>query len=289
MIDIMNKEYNIKSKKSEDISIEDIANCLNDLEGINSFFILERGDCSYLQCINYNSSILIEERIYKDDGFKHYVLGHSDCSENIGSNCSKNLDFNSYDTIGFHFTENNENELVIDDKFFKRYSNEVFSIEEAIAIFTDYYTNILFEDIVKRDITFEFGKIKKGFIFIKWLNSAVDSFNETLEEFREVIEPFVVDELKKDCVGSKIEFNLEIDKSLENGDGDSENNNVIDNSKITEKSFKCSAFKVIDINWACESIIEIAKKYEFLNDIVLFKKNNIHDNEFFKLNIEDFM
>lgn len=39
--------------KSEDIDIVDITNLLNDLENIDSFFILERGNCSYLQCINY--------------------------------------------------------------------------------------------------------------------------------------------------------------------------------------------------------------------------------------------
>ncbi|MBZ9570184.1 hypothetical protein KQY27_01300 [Methanobrevibacter sp. TMH8] len=257
----------MKSKahvKSEDLTIEDISNFLHDLENINSFFILERGNCSYLQCINYNDSILIEERIYKDDGFKHYILGHEDIEDNEDN-------------------ENITNELAIDDKYFKRYYNELFSIEEAIDIFTDYYTKIPFKNIIRRNITHEFRDLEKGFIFIKWLDSAVDNFKESLEEFVEIIEPFIIDELKKDCIGYKIHFDSEEISILENEDKSNDNYSESDDNII-----KCSAFKVIDIRWAVQSIIEIASKYEFLEDILLFKKDKIEENNFFKLNIDDF-
>lgn len=253
-------KFSRKHHKSENLSIETIANCLNDLEDIDSFFILERGDCSYLQCINYNGNILIEERVYSEDYFKHYVLGHADQD----SNC------NSFEV----------NELAIDDKFFKRFSNELFSIEEAIDTFTDYYTSIPFENIIKRDVTHEFGNLEKGFVFIHWLESAVSNFKENLDEFIEMIEPFIIDELKKDCVGRKIVFedNNE-NKVAEDG---------VDNENIEKENIKCSAFKVIDLRWAVESIIEVAEKYEFLEDIILFKKNNLDDNDFFRINIDNF-
>jgi len=234
--------------KSEKLSVENIANYLNNLENIDSFFILERGDCSYLQCINYNGFILIEERVYSKDGFKHYILGH--------------------DTdLGNDFNENNfsEDDLIIEDKFFRRFSKEFFSIEEAIDIFTDYYTNIPFENITKRDVSQEFGELEKGFVLVQWLESAVDRFKETLDEFIVMIEPFIVDELKKDCIGRKI-----VDDNIKN------------------ENVKCTIFQVIDVHWAVESIIEIAEKYEFLEDITLFKKNAIGDSDFFKINIEDF-
>jgi len=250
--------------KSEDLSIETIANCLNDLEDIDSFFILERGNCSYLQCINYNGNILIEERVYSDDYFKHYVLGH---------HVNQDSDYNSNDNFEV-------NELVIDDKFFKRFSNELFSIEEAIDIFTDYYTNIPFENIVKRDVTHEFGNLEKGFVFIQWLESAVSNFKENLDEFIEMIEPFIIDELKKDCVGRKIVFEDKNENKVAE--------DAMDDENIEKETIKCSAFKVIDVHWAVESIMEVANKYEFLDDIVLFKKNNLNDNDFFKLNIDDF-
>lgn len=264
---IMKSESHVKS---ENLSIEEISSCLNDLEDINSFFILERGNCSYLQCINYNGSILIEERIYNDNGFKHYVLGH----KNISNNKNNNYNINKN-------TNNNENVLIIDDKYFKRYFNELFSKEEAIDIFTDYYSNIPFNNIVKRDITREFANLEKGFVFIQWLESAADNFKESLDEFVEIIEPLIVDELKKDCIGRKIQFDHEIDlfKNEDENQMDSENEKI---------AIKCSVFKVIDIQWAIESIIEVGDKYEFLDDIILFKKNNINDNEFFKINIGDF-
>jgi len=275
--------------KSEKLSIENIANYLNDLENIDSFFILERGNCSYLQCINYKGSILIEERIYSKDSFKHYILGYGTEKSN-------------------DFKENNleDNELIIEDKFFRRFSNELFSIEEAIDIFTDYYTNIPFKNIVKRDVTSEFGKLEKGFIFVQWLDSAVDRFKETLDEFIEIIEPFIVDELKKDCIGRKLTIDVDMEfpdkqerEAIENnGIGIKairtkviENKTVenrTDYGDIRNKNIKCSVFQVIDVRWAAESIIEVAEKYEFLNDIVLFKKRDIEDNEFFKINIGDF-
>ena len=259
------------NRKSENLSVENIANYLNDLEDIDSFFILEREDCSYLQCINYNGHILIEERIYSKESFKHYILGH-------GTDLGNNSEESGYVKINSEendFLDNdlNENDLIIDDKFFRRFSNELFSIKEAIDIFTDYYTNIPFENIVKRDISSEFGGLEKGFVFIQWLDSAVYDFKETLDEFVEIIEPFVVDELKKDCIGRKIAI---------------ENTNTKSKSKNNENNVKCSAFKVINVLWAIESIIEIAEKYEFLDDIILFKKNNLDDIEFFKVNIGDF-
>lgn len=201
---------------------------MHDLEDINSFFILERGNCSYLQCINYNGSILIEERIYKDNGFNHYILAHEKISTN------------KYIT----------NELAIDDKYFKRYYNELFSIKEAIDIFTDYYTKIPFRNIIRRDITYEFGKLEKGFIFIKLLNSAVDNFKENLDEFVEIIELFIIDELKKDCAGHKIQFESKKISILEN-----ESKNNMESSEIEDNIVKCSVFKVIDIRWAVQSIM----------------------------------
>lgn len=252
-------KFNHKYHKSENLSIETIANSLNDLEDIDSFFILERGDCSYLQCINYNENILIEESLF-GDYFKHYVLGHTDIDNN----------YNDFEA----------NELAIDDKFFKRFSNELFSIEEAIDIFTDYYANIPFENIVKRDVTHEFGNLEKGFIFIQWLESAVSNFKENLDEFMEMIEPFIIDELKKDCVGRKIVFEDKNENKVAE--------DTIDDENIEKENIKCSAFKVIDVRWAVESIIEVAEKYEFLEDIILFKKNDLDDNDFFKLNIDDF-
>ena len=262
------------NQMSEKLSVEDIANYLNDLENIDSFFILERGDCSYLQCINYKGHILIEERIYSKEGFKHYILGHrTDLESGFEENFKEN-----------NGTDNDleENDLIIDDKFFRRFSNELFSIKEAIDIFTDYYTNIPFENIVKRDISSEFGELEKGFVFVQWLESAVDSFNETLDEFVEMIEPFIVDELKKDCVGHMLAIENVTTKSKDNNDM---NNKIINNDDM---NIKCSVFQVIDVHWAVESIVEIAEKYEFLDDIILFKKNNIDDIEFFKIDIGDF-
>lgn len=295
--------------KSEDINIEDIANYLNDLENIDSFFILERGDCSYLQCINYNGNVLIEERVYKNNKFKHYVLGHNTTEYNnkdyeddinfLDENNNKmdsldndsNIKVNSLDDDNSIKLDNNENiifnigtkkekyssgndKLAINDNFFKRFKNELFTLDEAIGIFTDYYTTISFENITKRDITNEFGNLEEGFIFIKWLDSAVDNFNENLDEFIEIIEPFVIDELKKDCVGRKIKVDFDL--------------NIPKNENIEENNIKCSVFKVIDIFWAIESIIEVGKKYEFLHDIVIYKKNTIDARDFIKINIEDF-
>jgi len=239
--------------KFEDINIEDIANFLNDLENIDSFFILEKGNCGYLQCINHKGYLLIEERVYKDNSFKHYVLGH-ECKSYF-----------------------NNTKLAIDDKFFKRFPNELFTLEDTIDIFTNYYTNIPFEFIIKRDITHEFGDLEEGFIFIKWLNSAVDNFNENLDEFVTIIEPFIVDELKKDCIGRKIVFDEKICDILN-----------IHNKNINEDSSIYSIFQVIDVFWAVESVIEVAKKYEFLYDIVIFKKKTLGDIDFIKINIEDF-
>jgi len=253
------------NQKSEKLSVETITNCLNDLENIDSFFILERGNCSYLQCINYNENILIEERVYSNDYFKHYVLGHADWN-------------NNYDNFEV-------NELAINDKFFKRFFNELFQVEEAIDIFTDYYTNVPFENVVKRDVTHEFGNLEKGFVFIQWLESAVSNFKENLDEFIGMIEPFIIDELKKDCVGRKVIFE---DKNEDKTDEDKIEEGIMDDENIEKENIKCSAFQVIDVRWAVESIIEIAEKYEFLGDIVLFKKNDIGDSDFFKLNIDDF-
>lgn len=84
--------------------------------------------------------------------------------------------------------------------FSKDFQMNFFSLEETISTFTNYYTNIPFEFITKRDITHEFGELEKGFIFIKWLNSAVDNFKEDLDEFITIIEPFIIDELKKKIV-----------------------------------------------------------------------------------------
>ncbi|MBF4468741.1 MAG: hypothetical protein ISP01_04985 [Methanobrevibacter arboriphilus] len=274
--------------KSEDITIEDIVNCLNDLESIDSFFILERGDCSYLQCINYKGHLLIEERVYKDNSFKHYVLGHdynifneNEVKKDGICDTDESIMFNvGYENKKSYF---NNDRLAIDDKFFKRFSNELFSLEETINIFTNYYTNIPFEFITKRDITHEFGELEEGFIFIKWLNSAVDSFKEDLDEFITIIEPFIIDELKKDCIGRKIVFDEKMIEGLNFPE-----NEDINNEDINGNNIKCSVFQVIDIFWAVESIIEIAKKYEFIYDIVIFKKKSLEDIELIKISIEDF-
>ena len=274
--------------KSEDITIEDIVNCLNDLESIDSFFILERGDCSYLQCVNYKGHLLIEERVYKDNSFKHYVLGHdynifneNEVKKDGISGTDKSIMFN----IGHENKKSsfNNNRLAIDDKFFKRFSNELFSLEETINIFTNYYNNIPFEFITKRDITHEFGELEEGFIFIKWLNSAVDNFKEDLDEFVTIIEPFIIDELKKDCVGRKIV----LDEKMIEGLNFPENEDI-NNEDINGNNIKCSIFQVIDVFWAVESIIEIAKKYEFIYDIVIFKKKSLEDIELIKISIENF-
>jgi len=263
-----------------ELSIETIANYLNDLENIDSFFILERGNCSYLQCINYKENILIEERVYSEDCFKHYVLGHADQDNNYDT-----FEVDGFEINGFEGSDFEIDELAIGDKFFERFSNELFSIKEAINIFTDYYTNVPFENIIKRDVTNEFGNLKKGFVFIQWLNSAVSNFKENLNEFIGMIEPFIIDELKKDCVGRKIVF--EVKNEVKN-DENKLNKDIIDDENIEKKNIKCSAFQVIDVRWAVESIIEVAEKYEFLEDITLFKKNNMDDNDFFELNIDDF-
>jgi hypothetical protein len=250
--------------KSKELSIEDIPIRLNNLN-VDSFFILEKGNCSYLQCINYNNHILIEERVYSDNGFKHFVLANNNNNNNNNNNFNNNKDI-----VG-------NNKLSIDDTNFKRFPNELFSIEEAIDIFTDYYTDIPFKNILKRNITLEFGILEKGFVFIQWLESAVDNFKENLDEFVEIIEPFVIDELKKDCIGHKIVSKNILDKI------DQTNNE--NDGKLNPK---CSIFQVIDIQWAVESIVEIALKYEFLEDILLFKKNKITDEKFFKFDLEDF-
>lgn len=66
------------------------------------------------------------------------------------------------------------------------------------------------------------------------------------------------------------------------------NNEDINNEDINGNSIKCSVFQVIDVFWAAESIIEIAKKYEFIHDIVIFKKKSLEDIELIKISIEDF-
>lgn len=280
--------------KSEDLDVKDITNCLNDLKYIYSFFILERGNCSYLQCINYKDNILIEERIYSENGFKHFVLAKD---PDYYVDYTDHVDYTDYtDSTDLNTENNSENKLTIDDDNFKRFSNELFSIKEAIDIFTDYYTNIPFKHIIKRDMSNEFGTLENGFVFIKWLNSAADNFKENLDEFVERIEPFVIDELKKDCIGYKISFekkikgnvnNINNNENKENNNIENKNNNVVVDEK-EENNIKCSAFKVIDIKWAAESIVEIASKYEFLEDIILFKKNKLNNEKFFKLNLEDF-
>ena len=64
--------------------------------------------------------------------------------------------------------------------------------------------------------------------------------------------------------------------------------NFPENEDINGNNIKCSVFQVIDVFWAVESIIEIAKKYEFIYDIVIFKKKSLEDIELIKISIEDF-
>ncbi|KZX15346.1 hypothetical protein MBCUT_15600 [Methanobrevibacter cuticularis] len=277
-------KFKILNNNSEDLSIEDITEYLNDLKSVDSFFILEKGDCSYIQCINYKGFIIIEERVYKEDSFRHYILGHKNHYHNNTNNITNlnsinnsNNNTNNTDTINnienYNFENNlinhKNNELFIDDENFKVFITEIFSIRETIDLFIDYYCDISLTNIKRRDITSEFSKVERGFVFIQWLPSAVATFKESLEEFIIAIEPFVVDELKKDCIGKKI--------AIFNKDNGNE-----------DLTTYCSAFKVMDIHWAAESIIEIAEKYEFLEDINLYKKSSIENKKFSKLNIEDF-
>ncbi len=232
----------------EKITSNDMINHLKGLNEVNSFFILEDNYCNYIQCINYKGSIIIEKRIYENNSFKHYILSH----------------------------DLEDKSLALDDGNFKRYFSEIFSIEEVVLLFIEFYNyfsandmelDIInnyssIDDIKMRDITNEFPKLEKGFIFIKWLDSAVDNFKETLKEFIVAIEPFIIEELKKDCIGRKIS-----------------NENM---------PFFCSSFEVIDIEWAVESIIEIIEKYGFTNDIILYKKLFLNDKKFLKINVDDF-
>ncbi|MDR0900726.1 MAG: hypothetical protein LBM26_03610, partial [Methanobrevibacter sp.] len=149
------------NKDLGEIAIEDIADLLSDLENINSFFILEKGNCSYIQCISYNGFIIIEERIYEDDSFNHYVLGHiEDC------NCKINMDKTNNDKTSNGKTNSDKknnnkanigknslkDSLAIDDENFKIYNNETFTIREAIDIFTDYYSNFPLNYLKRRNI-----------------------------------------------------------------------------------------------------------------------------------------
>lgn len=250
------------NKELEEISIEDISNMVHDLENVNSFFILEKGNCSYIQAISYKGYIIIEERIYEDDSFKHYILTHkeenyrendlnkinSNKNDSNKDNLNKN-NFNNNNSNKNYLNENNlnkidsdnfndssdnnssENGLVIDDENFKIYNNEIFSINEAIDLFTDYYLNFPLNKIKRKDITYRFPKLEKGYIFIKWLPSAVDRFKESLEEFISIMEPFVVDELKKDCIAKKIAIDSSLDIYINN-------NQNTENSQKNQKEEK---------------------------------------------------